>query len=206
MIVVLKLLDTSTGNFTTKAVMVQNADIITSNATLAGTVYSGIQLDNNDGVIIIEPNDYQAGNSNLVIVGAQIAGSDEGITGTAINLNGAIGAGGGSSGTQPFSTDVSDSPFKITSIGFVTPSTTAQTAELKFNVTIQDGDGDTVSQQLTATVTAAPNSSTPITVAQATSSTTGTTTLSAGAVDEIFAGDFTTLFAAPQKKSFSLIS
>ena len=53
-----------------------------------GTPYEGsaLTLDNNDGLIVIEPNDYQEGNTNLVIVGAQIAGSDEGVTGTGINL------------------------------------------------------------------------------------------------------------------------
>jgi len=162
MIVVLKLLDTSTGQYTTQAIMVQNADIITSNATLAGTAYSGIVLDNNDGLIVIEANDYQNGNTNLVIVGAQIAGSDEGITGTATNLNGALGAAGGSSGTQAFSTDVSDAPFKITSIGFLTTTSTDQNADLTFNVTIQDGDGDTVTQTIHATVTASADSTSAI--------------------------------------------
>src|SRR6185503_16776455 len=120
MIVVLKLYDTVTHQYTTEALMVQNGDIIKSNATLAGTAYAGIVLDNNDGLIVIEANDYQQGNSNLVIVGAQIAGSDSGVTGTAINLNGGLGASGGSSGTQPFSTDVNDNPFKIQNIGFLT--------------------------------------------------------------------------------------
>ena len=122
MIVVLKLLDTSTGQYTTKAIIVVfNGDILTdaAAASLVGTPSEGVAaaLDNNDGLIVIEANDYQEGNTNLVIVGAQIAGSDEGITGTGINLNGDVGAGGGSSGTQSFPTEVSDSPIKITSIG-----------------------------------------------------------------------------------------
>jgi hypothetical protein len=162
MIVVLKLYDTSTGQYTTQAIMVQNADIITSNATLAGTPYAGIVLDNNDGLVVIEANDYQNGNTNLVIVGAQIAGSDEGIIGTATNLNGAIGDSGGSSGTQAFSTDVSDAPFKITSIGFLTTTTTDQDAHLTFDVTVTDGDGDSITQTITADITAAADSSTPI--------------------------------------------
>jgi hypothetical protein len=157
--------------------MVQNADIITSNATLAGTPYSSIVLDNNDGLIVIEANDYQNGNPNLVIVGAQIAGSDEGIVGTATNLNGAIGDAGGSSGTQAFSTDVSDAPFKITSIGFLTTSTTDQNAHLSFDVTIQDGDGDSITQTITADVTAAADSSTPISLGS------GVTTISQTPLD-----------------------
>jgi hypothetical protein len=152
MIVVLKLLDTSTGQYTTKAIMVQNADILVQAdaASLVGTPYEGIgaALDNNDGLIVFEANDYQEGNTNLVIVGAQIAGSDEGITGTAINLNGDVGAGGGSSGTQAFSTDVSDAPFKITSIGFLTTSTEDQSATISFDVTLEDFDGDAVTQHI----------------------------------------------------------
>ncbi|MEQ7873570.1 DUF5801 repeats-in-toxin domain-containing protein, partial [Sphingomonas sp. ASV193] len=172
MIVVLKLYDTVTHQYTTEALMVQNGDIIKSNATLAGTAYSGITLDNNDGLIVIEANDYQQGNSNLVIVGAQIAGSDDGITGTAINFNGALGASGGSSGTQSFQTDVSDQPFKIQNIGFLTTTTTNQNADLTFNATIKDGDGDTVSQIFHATITGSADSQTPLTLAAAVTTVT----------------------------------
>jgi len=162
MIVVLKLYDTVTHQYTTQALMVQNGDIIKSNATLAGTAYSGIVLDNNDGLVVIEANDYQNGNANLVIVGAQIAGSDSGVTGTATNLNGGLGATGGSSGTQAFSTDVNDNPFKIQNIGFLTTTTTNQNADLTFNVTVKDGDGDSLTQILHATVTSSADSATPI--------------------------------------------
>ena len=170
MIVILKLFDTSTHQYTTQALLVQNGDIITSNATLAGTAYAGIALDNNDGLIVIEANDYQQGNSNLVIVGAQIAGSDAGISGTALDFNGALGVSGASSGTQPFSTDVNDNPFKIQNIGFVTTTTTNQTANLSFTVTIQDGDGDKISQAIAATVTSSADSSTPVSLTSAVTS------------------------------------
>jgi len=152
MIVVLKLYDTVTHQYTTEALMVQNSDIIKDNAALAGTAYSAIVLDSNDGLIVIEPNDYQNGNTNLVIVGAQIAGSDDGISGTALNFNGALGTSGGSSGTQPFTTDVSDAPFKIQNIGFLTQTNTDQAAELNFGVTVTDADGDTATQNLTVDV------------------------------------------------------
>jgi len=169
-IVILKLYDTSTGQYTTRAIIVENGDILrgpadndpTTAAPALPAPYQNITLDNNDGLVVIEANDYQQGNTNLVIVGAQIAGSDEGISGEGINLNGAIG--GASSGTQPFSTDSSDAPFKISSIGFLIPTTTNQNATLTFNVTVQDGDLDTVSQTLTATVTSSADSSTPITL------------------------------------------
>src|SRR6185369_13276514 len=166
MIIVLKLLDTSTGKFETVALMVQNGDIITQATAgqLTGTPYAAIPLDSNDGLIIIEPNDYQNGNTNLVIVGAQIAGSDDGISGTAADFNGTVGGSGGSDfvNTQLFSTDVSDQPFKIQNIGFITQTTTDQTAHLTFNVTVSDADGDTVTQTITADVTNNPDSSTPI--------------------------------------------
>jgi hypothetical protein len=153
-----------THQYTTEALMVQNGDIIKSNATLAGTPYSSIVLDNNDGLIVIEANDYQQGNSNLVIVGAQIAGSDSGVTGTAINLNGGLGATGGSSGTQAFSTDVNDNPFKIQNIGFALQTTTNQNADLTFNVTVKDGDGDSILQTIHATITQNADSATAATI------------------------------------------
>jgi hypothetical protein len=122
-----------------------------------GTPYEGLgaALDNNDGLIVIEASDYQGGNTNLVIVGAQIAGSDEGITGTGTNLNGAVDSDtvdGSSSGTQAFSTDTSDAPFKISSIGFLTTSTEDQSASIDFDVTIHDADGDTATQHITVNI------------------------------------------------------
>ena len=85
-------------------------------------IYSNITLDQNDGLIVIEPNDYQQGNTNLVIVGAQIAGSDEGLSGTALDFTYGGVLGVASTGTQSFATDVNDGPFKISSIGFTTSS------------------------------------------------------------------------------------
>jgi len=166
MIVVLKLYDATTNSYTTRAVMIQNADIIKGPGAGPGQ-YSGVSLDNNDGLVIIESNDYNLPGEHWVIVGAQVAGSDEGITGTAINLNGAIGAAGDSItgnafDTQSFATDTNDGPFKISSIGFLTTQTTPQNAQLDFNVTVTDGDGDSVTQAVSATVTAAADTSTPI--------------------------------------------
>ena len=166
MIVVLKLYDTVTHQYTTEALMVQNGDIIKSNATLAGTAYSGIVLDNNDGLVVIEANDYQNGNTNLVIVGAQIAGSDDGVTGTAINFNGALGAAGGSSGTQPFTTDVNDNPFKIQNIGFLTQNSQDQNATISFDTTIHDADGDTATTHVDVTIGTPPAPIQPLAVQQ----------------------------------------
>jgi T1SS-143 domain-containing protein len=175
MIVVLKLYDPTTNTYTTRAVMIENSDIFKGPAdndpnTAAPALpapYSSITLDNNDGFVVIESNDYNNPGENWVIVGAQIAGSDEGITGTAIDLNSAVGAAGdsdtnnnGALDTDPlgFQSDTNDGPFKISSIGFLTTSTTPQNAQLDFNVTVTDGDGDSITQAISATVTPAVDS------------------------------------------------
>ncbi|WP_294121532.1 DUF5801 repeats-in-toxin domain-containing protein [Sphingomonas sp.] len=157
MIVILKVYDTVAHTYSTVALMVQNSDIQKGPGSGPG-IYSGITLDNNDGLIVIEPNDYQQGNTNLVIVGAQISGSDEGLTGTALDFNYGGVLGVASTGTQAFSTDTNDGPFKISSIGFTTVSTTPQNAQLDFNVTVTDGDGDSITQAISATVTPAVDS------------------------------------------------
>ncbi|WP_292327959.1 DUF5801 repeats-in-toxin domain-containing protein [Mesorhizobium sp.] len=141
-IVILKLYDTVAGTYTTKAMFVENGDIFKGPGTGPG-IYSSVTLDNNDGLLIIESNDYNAAGQHYVLVGAQITPTDEGITGPAINLNGAIGAGGASTGTQNLSSDTNDLGFKISDIGLVSTTTTAQNADLTFNVTVKDADGDT---------------------------------------------------------------
>ena len=165
MIVILKLYDPNTNQYTTRAIMIENGDIQKGPGSGPGQ-YSGITLDNNDGLVIIESNDYNNPGENWVIVGAQIAGSDEGVTGTAINLNSAIGAGdsdvdnNGSLDTDAlgFQSDTDDGPFKISSIGFLTTSTTPQNAHFDFNVTVTDGDGDSITQAVSVDVTAAADS------------------------------------------------
>jgi len=173
MIVVLKLYDPNTNSYTTRAIMVENGDIQKGPGAGPGQ-YSGVTLDNNDGLVIIEANDYNLPGENWVIVGAQIAGSDEGVTGTAINLNSAIGAAGdsitgGAFDTDPlgFQSDTNDGPFKISSIGFLTTQTTPQNAHLDFNVTVTDGDGDSITQALAVDVTTAADTSTPIALSAA---------------------------------------
>ena len=65
-------------------------------------------IDNNDGLVVIESQDYNVlAGDNWVIEGAQVLASTEGVTGTGIDLNGTIGAGGASSGTQTFG-DIED--------------------------------------------------------------------------------------------------
>ncbi|QNN67500.1 hypothetical protein H9L13_00580 [Sphingomonas lutea] len=153
--------------FTTRALVVQNSDIIKSAAALTGTAYQGINLDNNDGVVIFEANDFNKAGENFRIVGAQIINSDEDVDGLGIDFQGGVNVASNVANTatyQDFQTDAESQPFKVKSVGFLIENTTNQTAELKFDVTIQDGDNDSVTQQLTATVGGTSDTSTPITL------------------------------------------
>jgi hypothetical protein len=187
LIVVLKLWQDTDGTpgisagdtFTTRAIVVDAGDMYLGGnaadmAALSGTAYATVAagLGNQDAILIIESNDYNAQGENWQIVGAQIVQSPDGVNGTGINLVKGLGNTGASDAdhngsftgaeTQAFSTDTDTSGIKITSIGFVVPTTTAQTAHIDFNVTVQDGDGDTITQAIGVDVTSAANSSTAI--------------------------------------------
>jgi hypothetical protein len=145
LVVNLKLSDGST-----KTIVIDSEDIVTSQ----GAVPAGynITLDQNDGVVFIEGNDFNTGISNLYITGAQIVSSTQNLTGSGIDLNGAIGASGGSTGIDVFTesdpNNTSDQDVvKISDIGFVSQSTTPQDADLTFNFTINDMDGDSTATQ-----------------------------------------------------------
>lgn len=144
-LVILKLYDSSTSTMTTKSLLIENSDMFKGPGSGPGA-YSGVTLDNNDALVIIERNDYNFGSENWVIVGAQVLTSSEGITGTAINFNGAIGTAGASSGTQAW--DAADNDVvKISDIGFVTTTVAQQNADLNFQYTVTDADGDSTSTQ-----------------------------------------------------------
>lgn len=145
-VVILKLVSADGTTHTTRAVVIQNSDIITTSA-LIPAIY-GITLDNNDGVVFIESNDYNADGENWLIEGAQILTSVEGISGTGIDLNGSIGDDGGSTDTVAFSADDTDNDvIKISDIGFITSETGTSDASLSFDVTLTDADGDSTSTQ-----------------------------------------------------------
>jgi hypothetical protein len=157
-VVNLKLYDTVTHSYMTQAVVIDNGDILKHGDTIPAGYTALTALDNNDGLAIIESNDYNSGGTHWVIVGAQILGSTEGITGSGINLNGATGSGGGSSGTESFST-VADSGntttgtydadvIKISDVGIVTQTTSTQDANLQFTFTNVDADGDATATQM----------------------------------------------------------
>jgi hypothetical protein len=156
MVIVLKLVDADDGTTrTTRALIVDNADIFkgpTPTSMVQGYDL-GTALDNNDGVVFIESNDYNVNmGDNWLIEGVQVLGSTEGITGSGINLVGATGDAGGSTATlrafdtsaaAPNSTTESTSePIKISDIGFVLAQAGNQNANLEFEFKVKDGDGD----------------------------------------------------------------
>ncbi|MFD2054178.1 DUF5801 repeats-in-toxin domain-containing protein [Mesorhizobium calcicola] len=128
--------------FTTKAMYVSNANIFkTGQVPAAYGPPDGFTLDNNDGLVIVEKNDYNTAISNWVLQGAQIMQSGNGLTGTAIDLNRATGTTGASTGTHAF--DATDNDvLKITDLGFTATQTTTPDAHLNFAVDIHDADGD----------------------------------------------------------------
>jgi hypothetical protein len=138
--------------FLTKAIVVANTDIYKTNDPALAAL--GISLGNKQGAVVIESNDYNAGGEHYQLVGAQVLTSTEGISGTGIDLNSATGAGGASTGTEAFGAITTDTDvFKIVTAGFITTNTTTQDANLQFDVTNVDGDGDkTASQTLNVTV------------------------------------------------------
>ncbi|MBR7630960.1 type I secretion C-terminal target domain-containing protein [Aeromonas popoffii] len=148
LVVVLKLIGTG-GITTTRALVISNSDIAKSGssaATLAALLAYGITLDNNDGAIVIEQNDYNGIGENWQIYGAQILTSVEGITTTtALNFNAAFGDTGGSNTTTDFTNQTDSDVVKVSDIGLVTSENTTLDAELDFLVGVKDADNDATS-------------------------------------------------------------
>jgi hypothetical protein len=146
LVTVLKLVDSVTGTQTTKALIIDNTDILKAGNTVTSAY--GIVLDNNDGAVVFERNDYNAAGENYLIQGAQVLVSTEGITGTAINYNSATGPSGASTTTQNFSATTVDSDvIKISDIGVVTQSSSTLDTTLQLSVAVRDKDADTTSTQ-----------------------------------------------------------
>jgi len=148
MVVILKLVNpgldgvfgTGDDTRTTKAIVVDAGDIYRQGDIIPGGFPS---LDGNDGLIIIQRNDYNFGAENWFIEGGQVLPSTEFVTGSGINFDRNIGPTGGSfdDGTESFQPGTTDNDnFKIASAGFVT--TTTQDANLTFLVSNVDTDGD----------------------------------------------------------------
>ena len=155
LVLVLKLVDPDDQSRTTKAIIIDNSDII----KFGGTLPAGynIVLDNNDGAVFIENNDFNSPIENYLIEGAQLLVSTEGVTGTAINLNAATGALGGSTTLQEFqgtpgtanpeAATTDNDVIKISDIGFVTANSVTLNSSLNFHVSVVDEDGDATSSQ-----------------------------------------------------------
>ncbi|WP_236661553.1 retention module-containing protein [Aeromonas media] len=145
LVVVLKLVGAG-GITTTRALVISNSDIAKSSsspATLAALLAYGITLDNNDGAIVIEHNDYNGAGENWQIYGAQILTSVEDITtSAALNFNAAFGDTGGSSQATTFSGQTDSDVVKVSDIGLITSENTTLDAELDFQVGVKDADND----------------------------------------------------------------
>ncbi|RWC63323.1 DUF5801 repeats-in-toxin domain-containing protein [Mesorhizobium sp.] len=128
----------------TRAMYVQNADIFKT-GQVPSPYSSEFTLDNNDGLVIIEQNDYNAAGEEYLLQGVQIMQSGNGITGSAINLIRGTGAGGGSSvaTNDLVSFDGADNDvLKIVDIAFSTTVTETPSANLDFAFQVADADGD----------------------------------------------------------------
>src|SRR5215470_12673819 len=148
LIVILDLKDAG-GNEITRAINVQNSDLIKGNANVPSPYNTEFTLDNNDALLIIEQNDYTVAGETYQLQGLQIMQSANGLTGNAINLNGAVGANGGSSATSNLTAfDPTDNDvLKITDIGFVQQTTGTIPADLDFSFALADADGDQTATQ-----------------------------------------------------------
>ena len=153
LILILDLKDAD-GNEITRAITVNNADIFRKGQVPA-PYNSEFSLDNNDGLVVIEANDYNLAGETYQIQGIQIMQSANGLTGDGINLNRAVGANGGSSTNNAFTlqsfTDASfgneQDVLKITDIGFIQTTSGTLEADLDFAFQIIDADGDTTAVQ-----------------------------------------------------------
>lgn len=146
LVIVLKLVGAG-GVTTTRALVVSNSDIYRnfSGATaLAALAVYGITLDNNDGAIVIESNDYNAAGESWQIYGAQIMTSVEDIT-TSVALNYDRDFNDGFDGLTTFANQSDNDVVKASDIGFIKTQTTTVDADLDFQVVVQDADNDATS-------------------------------------------------------------
>ncbi|MBY5714613.1 DUF5801 repeats-in-toxin domain-containing protein [Rhizobium leguminosarum] len=134
----------------TRAMYVSNDDIYKTGQVPAA-YNSEFTLDQNDGLVIVEQNDYNAAGEDYVLQGAQIMQSGNGITGnnTAIDLVRETGANGGSNATGGLvNFDATDNDvLKITDIGFTSTVTETPNANLDFAFQVADADGDQTAMQ-----------------------------------------------------------
>ncbi|MBX7513699.1 VCBS domain-containing protein [Qipengyuania sp. GH38] len=191
-IVVLQLADPNDPSvtLTTRAIVVDNADIFRQGDTLPDGYTLSSPLDSNDGFVVIEANDYLLGgetSNDYVITGAQLVPSTEGVTGTGLAFNRATGDAGGTNGaTQSFAGHDDNDVIKITDIGVIRTVTNSETLTLDFGVTVRDSDGDeTATQHLLVN----PSVSASTTTTTTSSARTMETTMIAAAASAFMIGD-----------------
>ena len=150
-LIVILDLKAADGTEITRAINVENSDLIRGNGNIPAPYNTEFTLDNNDALLIIEQNDYTIAGETYQIQGVQIMQSANGLSGDAINLIGTTGPGGGSTATSGLTPwDPSDNDvLKIVDIGFIQQTSGTIGASLDFAFNIVDGDGDqTVTQHI----------------------------------------------------------
>ncbi|MCD8504894.1 MAG: DUF5801 domain-containing protein [Burkholderiaceae bacterium] len=141
LVVILSLINPDTMDQTTRALIVDSSDILKFGNTI--TPEYRIVLDNNDGAIIIESNDFNAPGESYLITGAQVLVSVEGVAGEGIEFNSLIGEQGASTTTRAFGASETDSDvIKISDIGLMTQSSATLSAELQIDLAVIDTDFD----------------------------------------------------------------
>ena len=145
-VVVLKLADPSDpNNYITRALRVDTNDVLTTDQEGYPAITGA-----NQGLIIIEPNDYldlPGVPDNYEIVGAQFLTSTEGLSPTLYDFNGALDAAG-SNTTVGLSGTSDNDVVKITDIGVIRTTENSEALTLNLSVTVTDGDGDSFDQTL----------------------------------------------------------
>ena len=146
LVVVLSLIDSDTLQETTRALIVDSNEILKIGNSI--TPDYRIVLDNNDGAIIIESNDFNAAGESYLITGAQMLVSVEGVTGEGIVFNSLIGDEGASTTTRAFGLGETDGDvIKISDIGVMTQSSSVLSADLKLDLAVIDSDFDASATQ-----------------------------------------------------------
>ncbi|HEY0505961.1 MAG TPA: M10 family metallopeptidase C-terminal domain-containing protein, partial [Lysobacter sp.] len=196
LVLVLKLVDPDDNSRTTRAIIIDNADITKFGGTIPAPY--NISLDNNDGAVIIESNDFNTGTENYLIEGAQLLVSTEGVTGTAINLNPVTGAGGNSTTfqefdgtpgtTNPEAATTDNDVIKISDIGFVTVNSGQLDANLQFSLAVKDADGDATATQVLDVAIVGGTTFTGGADNEAIQGTAGNDTINGGAGNDILTG------------------
>ncbi|PWJ21596.1 calcium-binding protein, partial [Jannaschia seohaensis] len=150
----LKLID-SDGIVISRVVVVESTDIVRNTNQFDETLLPtnlGLtgMLDNNDGVVVIESNDYNLAGEDYQIYGMQILTAANSFSGTGIDLNPVTGEeAGASTGSQAFpsSTSPDNDVAKIVDIGFVLQNDFQNNADLALAVALNDADHDVTPTQ-----------------------------------------------------------